>query len=348
MNKIIITKRNYNPLIQFLVLISLFLTVRKFFVFKFESIDLKFSKVYSDGNNSELAYYAIFDEIRSYETFYGIVIVLFALVIFFLLVKRFKDKENKYALFVLEFVIVFIIFSLTSTELKLNAIKEDNYLISLLIFFPYFYFIYFETILGTKSDITEQVKKKDLKKYSDDLLDLHKLHKKDLISEEEYKNKLEIKSKEKLRKEIKDTEEYYLLFQAKRKELITEDEFNIKIENLINIKFENEKEKIAEDLNNKSKLISENEKIDNQKSLTKENLVGSYIVDQNVFIFHNDNQFENNGEKTKLSAEWRILNEETVLIKNSTFSTTFENFIIKGDKISYRNGKTHFIGTRHQ
>lgn len=147
------------------------------------------------------------------------------------------------------FVIVWIIFALTSSELKLNTIKGDSYLISLLIFIPYLYFIYFETIVGTKSDITNQVKKKDLEKYSDDLFDLQKLLEKGLISQDEYNNKLEIHTKEKLKKDIKDTEDYNLLLQAKQKKLISEDEFNIKIENLINLKFQNEKERIIQDLN---------------------------------------------------------------------------------------------------
>ncbi|MFY7743542.1 MAG: hypothetical protein ACOVQR_12900, partial [Flavobacterium sp.] len=343
MNKIIIIKRNYNPLIQFLTLISLFLIVRQLFVFKFESLEIELSEFYRNNDYKNSYDTSIYNEITNHEIFYGIVIVLFALFNFLMLVKRFKTKENKYSLFLLEFVIVWIIFAFTSTELKLNTIKEDNYFISLLIFFPYFHFIYVETILGTKLDITEQVKKKELKKYSDDILDLHKLHEKDLISVEEYNNKLEIQSKEKLRKEIKETEEYTLLLQAKQKNLITEDEFNVKIENLINKIFKSEKEKIVKDLINKSKLITEN-----TKNLTIENLAGSYIIDQNIFIFHNDNKFEKIGEKTKLLADWIIIDEKTVLIKNSTFSTTFENFKIIGDNIFYRNGKTKFTGKKQQ
>jgi hypothetical protein len=58
----------------------------------------------------------------------------------------------------------------------------------------------------------------------------------DLISQEEYNEKKEIGTKEKIRIEMKDTEEYNLLLKSKEKGLLTEQEFNTKIENLISRK----------------------------------------------------------------------------------------------------------------
>lgn len=83
MNKIIITKRNYNPLIQFFTLISFFLIIRQLFIFKFKSLEIKLSQFYRNNNYESVFNTDIYYEITSYETFYGIVIVLFAIVIFF-------------------------------------------------------------------------------------------------------------------------------------------------------------------------------------------------------------------------------------------------------------------------
>ena len=126
-----------------------------------------------------------------------------------------------------------IIFSSTTSTIRLSANEDDRYFISLLIFLPFLFYIYKESIIGKTIDITEEVKNKIETKHEDSISDLNKLLEMELISQEEYNEKKEFRIKEKIRTEIKDTEEYSLLFTSKQKGLLTEEEFNTKVENLV-------------------------------------------------------------------------------------------------------------------
>lgn len=114
---------------------------------------------------------------------------------------------------------------------------EDKYLMSYFIFLPYLYIVYDKIIIGKQVDITKQVKDKIDNSHKDNLNDLKDLLKMDLISQGEYEDKKEFHTKEKIRTEIKETEEYNLLLKSKQKGLLSEDEFKTKAENLVNRKY---------------------------------------------------------------------------------------------------------------
>jgi hypothetical protein len=114
---------------------------------------------------------------------------------------------------------------------------QDRYLMSYFIFLPYLYLIYDKIIIGKQIDITQEVKSKVDSSHKENLNDLDNLLKLDLITMEEYNEKREFRVKEKIRIEIKQTEEYTLLQKTKQKGLLSEDEFNTKVENLVNRKY---------------------------------------------------------------------------------------------------------------
>ncbi len=95
------------------------------------------------------------------------------------------------------------------------------------------YRVYDKIIIGKQIDITEEVKNKIDVSHKENLNDLESLLKLELISQEEYNEKREFRVKEMIRIEIKETEEYILLIKSKQKGLLSDDEFNTKVENLV-------------------------------------------------------------------------------------------------------------------
>ena len=183
----------------------------------------------------------IYSKIEELEIQFGGVIVLFSIIIFYNLSKYFKLTKHKFVLLIIEVILVWSIFSNTTNEMRLNAIKDDNYFISLLIFLPFFFFIYHNTVTGNRVDITENIKEKETSIHNDKINDLDELFKLKLISEEEYRQKKEFQVKDKISTEVKETEEYNLLLKSKQKGLLTEEEFNTKVENLVTKKYNAEK-----------------------------------------------------------------------------------------------------------
>lgn len=107
------------------------------------------------------------------------------------------------------------------------------------IFFPLIFYVYYinrDVIEGIKEDKTDEIKNKIETKLENSISDLTKLLEMELITQEEYNEKKEFRIKEKIRTEIKDSVEYSLLFTSKQKGLITEVEFNTKVENLVSKK----------------------------------------------------------------------------------------------------------------
>lgn len=234
MSTTIIIKRNYKPLIDFSIFILIFLFARIYFSNIIKVLDGKINSINSNSNN-------IYSEIESFEVKFGVLIVLFAFIIFYNLSKYFKLTKYKIVLLLIEVILVWSIFSNTTTQMKLNPVKDDTYFISLLIFLPFLFFIYHNTIIGKKVDITEKIKDKEEIIHNDKTDDLDKLFKLNLLSEDEYLSKKEVHIKEKIRVELKDTEEYSLLLKSKQKGLLTDEEFTSKFENLVTLKY-NKKE----------------------------------------------------------------------------------------------------------
>lgn len=244
--KTIITKRDFNPLIAFFILIVIFLSVRFCYIYLFTYNETEYHKIFNQYSNEP--YEILHDKLEpihqirwDLEYQFGGVIALFALIIFYNLSKYFKLTKHKLVLLIIEVILVWSVFSSTTTEIRLNAIKDDNYFISLLIFAPFLFLIYHNTVLGKRVDITEDIKEKETSVHNDKINDLDKLFKLNLISEEEYRQKKEFQVKSKISAEVKETEEYNLLSKSKQKGLLTEEEFNAKVENLVTKKHNTEK-----------------------------------------------------------------------------------------------------------
>ncbi|MDI5948904.1 SHOCT domain-containing protein [Flavobacterium yafengii] len=244
--KTIIIKRDYKTLFTLIFLILLFLTVRFSFIKNLEEIDSQVQTIYekyTDSSNNSFDYSKIdkltppyYDKIFRLAENYGFTIVLFSIVIFFILLNKPKYKKSKFYLLLTIIMIDWIIFASTTSTIRLSANEDDKYFISLLIFLPFLFYICKESIIGKTIDITAEVKNEIETKHEDSISDLKKLLEMELISQEEYNEKIEFRTKEKIRTEIKDTEEFNLLLKSKQKGLLSEEEFNTKVENLVSKK----------------------------------------------------------------------------------------------------------------
>ncbi|WP_396164871.1 SHOCT domain-containing protein [Flavobacterium sp.] len=236
----VIIKREYKSLLAFLIFISLFLIIRQNFANNIEVLYNKWTSI--QFTNQSLPWVELEKlvspymlKIRDIERNFGFLIIFFSILIFSFLTTKLKSKNEKISLFFISSFLVFIITDI-ARGIEISIKEKDEYYLSLLIFLPFSYFIYKETIMGQKIDITEEIKNKANVNHDDNLKDLNKLLEMDLISQEEYNEKKELGTKEKIRIEMKDTEEYNLLLKSKEKGLLTEQEFNTKIENLISHK----------------------------------------------------------------------------------------------------------------
>lgn len=248
--KTVITKRNYNPLIGLSVLLPIYLIIRLIYRNLFESIEREITKLYHlywdadiDATDKiiEAKVKPQYEMINALELQLGLILVVITLISYLILVKLCKTNKSKFFLLVFFVFLDWIIFEITNSGEGwygfLNSYKDDQYYVSLLFFVPFLYFIYKETIIGIKEDKTEELKIEFDTKYEDNLKDLDKLLEMNLISKEEYRNKKEIRVKEKIEKEIKETEEYNLLLKSQQKGLLNEEEFKTKVEDLINKKY---------------------------------------------------------------------------------------------------------------
>ena len=240
--KTIITQRNFKPLYHFLIILSLFLLIRQYFVVKISDIAKINSQLYLTNvelgklGHPELqqSYDSLFIQIRSFEEYFGVAIVLISCVIFYFISTYLKSIKAKFIAFLMELCLVWVVFSMTTSELRLNAHDDDKYFISLLVFLPFLFFIYHNSLIGNKVDISSEIKGKAERLHNEDLNDLDNLFKLNLISKEEYNKKKDSRRKDKIIVELKDSDEYNLLVKSKQKGLLTDDEFKMKFENLVN------------------------------------------------------------------------------------------------------------------
>ncbi len=190
-----------------------------------------------------------FGFITSYEGYFGSLYAISSLFIANLLYTDIKtNNENKrisIGLLIGLFWYVFYAFGQNSSiELHpdTRGYSSFEFYSYYVIFIPYLYLIYTHSIVGIKEDITIEVKNKKDEKHIDSLEDLDKLLKLNLLTNQEHQQKKELQKKNKIREDIKETEEYNLLIKSKAIGLINEDEFNMKIKGLIDkIYKENEK-----------------------------------------------------------------------------------------------------------
>jgi hypothetical protein len=244
--KTIIIKRSYGLAI-FAIFHFLLFAITKFIIYKnIIEIDNSLAVVV----DSREAFDNVYRLKDSLETNFGILYALSALVIAYILYLEIKNSRgnirvNALGLLIFLFCYVFYAFGQNSSiELHpdTRGYSSFEFYSYYVIFIPYLYLIYKYSIVGIKEDITIEVKNKKDEKHIDSLEDLDKLLKLNLLTNQEHQQKKELQKKNKIREDIKETEEYNLLIKSKAIGLINEDEFNMKIKGLIDkIYKENEK-----------------------------------------------------------------------------------------------------------
>lgn len=97
-------------------------------------------------------------------------------------------------------------------------------------FLPYLTLIYYAIIKGEYEDLDEKEKKSKVKSLNNTQDSLYKLRERKILSEEEYRKKLEQVQKEKTTLNIEQSEDYIELKNLFQNGILTEQEFNDKIE----------------------------------------------------------------------------------------------------------------------
>jgi len=208
--------------------------------------------------------------------------------------------------------------------------KEQKTLILVCIVFPPLHWLLILIILGynkykfenTPQKLSEKKIEENITKLNSSINNLSDLRSKGILSETEYEEKIKKIETQKNEQEIRYSEEHKQLKNLFDCGILSKEEFETK-----------------------TKLISAIKKTsDFLIPLSKQTLVGTYNVDNRIITFSPNNLFEISSGQTSMKATWEIINNNTVLIKNKSYSTTFENLQRNGNRISYKNGKTFFEG----
>ena len=111
--------------------------------------------------------------------------------------------------------------------------ENKEYLWSYFLFFPHLIFILQYTIIGKKIDITNEIEEKENLIKDSKISNLDSLYKSGILSEIEFNEKKEQVVKDKIKVDIKKTKEYDLLVSTKNTGLLTDKEFENKLNILI-------------------------------------------------------------------------------------------------------------------
>lgn len=165
--------------------------------------------------------------------------VISSLIIIINKIKDFKSGIQKLILVIWFIYVISIIVGLIDRQMYGDYAYRicKTYFINYLLFIPHLFIIYRQTFVGETVDLSNEIKHNEEKKFSNSLGDLKKLLELGQISEQEFNSKKETILKKKIETEIKLTEEYKLLEKTKNTGLITEEEFKLKLNNLIDKKY---------------------------------------------------------------------------------------------------------------
>ncbi len=163
---------------------------------------------------------------------------------------------------------------------------------------------------------------KEEKKLSTSIDDLKDLKQKGILTDEEFSAKIKKVEQDSLEHKLKNSPEYKQLKNLLDSGILTEAEFKDKINEI-------------------------SQTIDLSKESLKESLIGIYKVQNKTFNFLADNTLliHNLHNQNTSFWEWDIIDAKSILIKNNSYSTTFENVELRGNKIYYKNGSTFFEGS---
>lgn len=81
-------------------------------------------------------------------------------------------------------------------------------------------------------------------------------------------------------------------------------------------------------------------------ALLEQNIIGSYDVGSSIISFFEDYKYEISMGQSKTIGTWKLLNISTLSLFSANYSTTFDDFKLLNERISYKNGKTIFEGIK--
>lgn len=240
----VVTKRDFKYAILFTVHIALFFIIYMYFQKATNDIKNQVDTMYDSYKHvTSEQYMPYYLQLESLKTQFAILYAISALIILYVLFKA-KNKINIIISLLLLFTMIYVCYPFKgdfTVPIEPTSYADLTYYSYYYLFLPYGYLIFKYSIIGIKEDVTEQVKQKEENIHNDKTDDLDKLFRLNLLSEDEYLSKKEVHVKEKIRVELKDTEEYSLLLKSKQKGLLTDEEFTSKFENLVILKY-NKKE----------------------------------------------------------------------------------------------------------
>src|SRR5690606_6198935 len=125
-------------------------------------LDIEISNIIRNNRNEKDLYRLTmdsWDNINRLSVQFATILLLTSIISFVILINRSNMNEKSF-LILSYLIIILTIFSIVNMEYEFNSFSDDEYYVSYLIFLPYVYYIYRDSILGEKVDITDKVKQK--------------------------------------------------------------------------------------------------------------------------------------------------------------------------------------------
>ena len=233
-NRTIKTVRDFKYLILTFVNIIIIFLVTIYYE-KIKSVEYQFTgqEEYNDVNVAEF-----YKNQESQLDIYTNVLFISILISIFITLYEFNAIRRSSIKWLFIVWVIYIISALVDFGTHSNSaefiFKENKeYLWSYFLFFPHLIFILQYTIIGKKIDITNEIEEKENLIKDSQISNLDSLYTSGILSEIEFNEKKEQVVKDKIKVDIKKTKEYDLLVSTKNTGLLTDKEFENKLNILI-------------------------------------------------------------------------------------------------------------------
>lgn len=209
-----------------------------FFLLKL-ALQVQFNKV---ENTNPYDYY----DAQKLEEYLGLIYFCSSLIIIYNLYNDIKSDNNSISKILIFFLVsyVFYVFEdVNGLSIPFHTKRNDSltYYSYYYSFLPYCFLIFKYSIIGIKEDITLEIKERLGNKHHEKLDDLDTLLSLDLLSTKQHKKKKKKEKLDKIKADLKETEEYNLLTKSKIIGLLTEQEFDDKVSFLMKKKYKDSK-----------------------------------------------------------------------------------------------------------
>ena len=171
--------------------------------------------------------------------------------------------------------------------------------------------------------------KKEQSKTDDSLQNLSNLKQKGILTDEEYNQKVNKINAEKDEQELKNSIEYKQLKSLLDSNILTKDEFESKTK-LLKVK---PKEVVMEDVFYTSNNI-------------EKEVLGNFRVDGVLYSFYHQNILEIDYVNSSVKGKWKKIDDSTLEIKFLIVKTKFYKVQFSNNKISYINKGVKYFGKR--